>query len=251
MDFDVNDDLLKELDTLFQEEEPATSTGNDSDESTGNEGTVKQGTPEPQTEPEKDVTTTKIFSKRLKESTAAAVMKEREEIAKRMGYSSYDEMIKEQDKQNLANKGLDPEMAAPIIEEIVNKRIENDPRMQKVAQYEQSQAMEFAKNELSKITALTNGRITKFEQLPKDVLDDWRVSGDLKGSYLKLHGEELIFQAQSNASKGETTHLANPGTNNGGNLGNKRHLTAEERKAWKLFHPDMTEDELNKKLVEK
>lgn len=245
MQFDVNDFSLEELDALFQDdEEPVTSAGSD------DASADAKSTDENQTDVEKKVTESKAFAKRLKESTAAAVNKERENIAKQLGYESYEAMIKEREHKTLTDKGLDPNEVSPIIDELVRKRMDEDPRMKELEEYRAKQIKEFGKKELAEITKLTDGAITRFDQLPKTVIDEWRKTGSLKAAYLAIEGEKLLIKTKSDISKGTTTHMQTP-TSNVGTKTNTRLLTDEEKKVWKLFNPKMTDEELNKKLVNK
>ena len=103
---------------------------------------------------------------------------------------------------------------------------------------------------MAEITTLTGGEITKLSQLPKEVIDLWKKKGSLKSAYMELEGEKLISKIRGEQSKGSTSHLANPGGTSG-IPDNKRFLTAEEKQLWKLFRPSITEEELNKKMIDK
>lgn len=197
-----------------------------------------------------DVSQTKAFAKRLKESTDKVRVEEREAIAKSLGYNSYEELQKSNERKTYESHGLDPDEVAPIVDEMVEQRLASDPRMKELERFRAKQVEEFGKKELAEITKLTNGEITKFEQLPKEVVDLWKQKGSLKAAYLELKGEELILKARSEQSKGSTAHLANV-TGQGGNEVDKRPLTQEEKKMWKFFNPSMTDEELNKKMVDK
>lgn len=216
----------------------------------------KQPSPAAETEPSPqhpDVENTKAFSKRLKERTDKAIAEERESIATRLGYKSYDDMIKQQENRKLEDLGYDPEQLGPIVEELVQKRINSDPRMKELETFREKQVQEFAIKELTEVSKLTGINYTSLEQLPQDVIEDWRKTGSLKQSYIKLHGEELILKNKAAASRGVTSHLEPVGT--GGvapaTETHKRHLTAEEKKVWKFFNPQMTDEELDKKLVDR
>lgn len=247
MKFDVNDFTLEELDALFQDDEtPAPSTDdNDTSADAKPDENKTEGI-----DVDKKVTESKAFAKRLKESTIAAVNKERENIAKQLGYESYDAMIKEREKKALTESGLDPEQVSPIIEDLVKKRIDDDPRMKELEEYREKQIKEFGKKELAEITKLTDGAITRFDQLPKTVMDEWRRTGSLKSAYLSIEGEKLLMQTRSTISKGNTSHLQTPASNVGPKS-NTRTLTDEEKKVWRVFNPKISEEELNKKLVNK
>lgn len=242
--FGVEDLSLEELDKLFddngtQETPPAKDTANpEASPTDGTEGTVKK----------EDYT--KAFAKRLKESTDKAVLNEREAIAKSMGYTSYDEMIKSREKKLMEDKGLDPEQVSPVVEELVNQRLNNDPRMKELELLRRKQVEEFGKKELAEITQLTGGEITSLSQLPREVIDLWKQKGSLKSAYMEVEGEKLITKIRGEQSKGTTSHLN--GLQGGAGLPtNKRPLTSEEKQIWKLFNPKISDEELNKKTVEK
>ena len=77
-----------------------------------------------------------------------------------------------------------------------------------------------------------------------------------KQAYLELQGETLIREARAGAasaqSRGSTDHLLNP---TGGVPPvidtNKRPYTAREKEIYKLFNPDVTEEQLSKLTKEK
>ena len=149
----------------------------------------------------------------------------------------------------LEEKGLDPELVNPVVDEIVKKRLAEDPRMKELEELKQRQVTEFAKKELEDVNKLAGTNFASLEEVPKDVIEDWKKTGSLKKSYINLHGEELILKARSEASKGTTTHLNNPsGAAPEGKA--KRHLTDEEKRLWKFFNPNMTDEELNNKYKE-
>ena len=241
MEIGVDTLSQSELDELFSDEQSGTQQSPAAD---GNSSNPQQN--------KGDIEETKAFSKRLKERTDKAIAEERQAIATRLGFASYDDMMKQQENKLLEDKGLDPEQVSPIVEELVQKRLNEDPRMKELENYKQRQVQEFAQKELEELSKLTGVSYTSIDQLPKDVIDDWRKSGSLKKSYISLHGEELILKAKAAASRGTTQHLEPvgstpaPATDSG-----KRHLTDDEKRVWKFFNPQMTQEELDKKMIDK
>ena len=235
---------LKELDDLFgvesQQETPPAQ-----------EGTGQQQTPptDEQKENAKDITQTQAFAHRLKEEKEKARKEAREEIAAVLGYESYEALQKQRENKLLEDKGFDPEQVSPLVDELVKKRLEEDPRMQELAEFKKQQAQDFAKRELSEISKLTGVQYTSLDQLPQDVIESWKKTGNLKQSYIALHGEELILQARTANSRGTTEHLQNP-AGQAPTGASKRPLTEEEKSVWRFFNPNMTEEELNKKTVD-
>jgi hypothetical protein len=195
-----------------------------------------------------DVSTTKAFAKRLKESTDKARNEEREAIAKSLGYASYDEMQKNREAKLMAEKGLDPEQVNPVVDEIVRKRIDDDPRIKELENLKRKQIAEYAKKELADIRELTDGEITSLNQLSPEVIEVWKKTGSLKNAYMQVEGANLINKIKAGKSKGTTDHLQNP-SGSSGESKNTRALTAEEKQVWQLFNPSMTDEELNNKRI--
>ena len=238
-----NDFTIEELEELLngdipQATEPASTTPVTPSETQSVQPTVD------------NIEKTKVFAKRLNERTKQAIAKEREDIAKTLGYASYDDMVKKREQQVIADKGLDPEQVSPIVEELVNKRLAEDPRLKELELLKAQKVVEFSKRELAEITDLTNGEITDIKQLPKEVLELWKQKGSLKSAYIEVEGEKLIKKFKSEQSKGSTAHLNSLSSNNMSDS-NKRHLTDDEKKLWKYFNPSMTDEELEKKMIEK
>lgn len=235
---------MDELDDLFK-------TENQQETPPAEDTTGQQDTPPvaEQNDEKKDVTQTQAFAHRLKEEKEKARKEAREEIAAALGYESYEALQKQRENKLLEDKGFDPEQVSPLVDELVKKRLEEDPRMQELAEFKKQQAQEFAKRELSEISKLTGVQYTSLDQLPQDVIESWKKTGNLKQSYISLHGEELIMRARSANQRGTTEHLQNPagqaptGTS-------KRPLTEDEKKVWRFFNPSMSEEELNKKTVD-
>ena len=47
-----------------------------------------------------------------------------------MGFDSYAEMIKSREEQMLKDKDLDPDEVKPIVDELVEKRLKDDPEVE-------------------------------------------------------------------------------------------------------------------------
>lgn len=236
----ANDLTEKELEELFgKEDEQATPPAAEN---------APQETP-PESNPE-DVTKTQAFAHRLKEEKEKARKEARDEIAAALGYESYDALQKSKEKKLLEDKGLDPEQVSPIVDELVQKRLKEDPRMQELELLKQKQIEDFAVKQLDEVNKLAGTSYKSIDELPSDVIEDWRKSGNLKKSYISLHGEELIVKARSSASKGTTNHMQVPSGTSNPVMSNKRPLTEEEKSVWRLFNPGISEDELNKKTVD-
>ena len=183
MDFEFgeNDFTIEELEKLFSEDDEQTTPAAEETE-------VHDEQPVENVEKSKedDIARTKAFSKRLSEATA----KERDKVAREAGYDSYEDMKAKRQKNMLEEEGLDPERISPIVDKLVQQKLAEDPRMQELEKYREQQVKEYGKQQLKELSELTNGEISKFEQIPADVMEEWKKTGSLKSAYLKLKGEE-------------------------------------------------------------
>lgn len=239
LELGANDLNLQEIEALLADEgqsetPPTESDAAHNDTDNGNTG---NGT--------EDVSKTKAFAHRLKESTEKARREERETIAKSLGFESYDAMIKSRENKILEDKGLDPEQVAPVVEELVQKRLNEDPRMRELEELRKQQIAEFAKKEMAKITELTDGEITEMSQLSPETIEVWRKTGNLQQAFMQVEGVTLINKIKAGKTKGTTDHMQNPSGSTGSSA-NTRSLTEEEKRVWKLFNPQTTDEELNK-----
>lgn len=201
------------------------------------------------------VTETQAFAHRLKEATSKARNEERESIAKSLGYESYADMQTKREAELLRDKGLDPEDVSPVVEQLVQKRLAEDPRLREFDSFRQERVSAWAQKELAELKELTDGKISKFEDVPADVIESWKTKGSLTAAYMELHGVELLRETRANVasgqSRGSTGHLASPqGTpTQTGNM-NKRPFTDHEREVYKLFNPGVTDEQLSKMYKE-
>lgn len=241
--YGANEFTVEELEELFRDDEPAQetppATTNDGNPQTTNE-TADTGVSETSS-----VENTKAFAKRLRESTDKARREEREAIAKSLGYESYDDMQKKREQQLMNDNGLNPDDVRPVVEQIVNQRIANDPRMQELETLRANRVQEFGKRELAEITKLTGGEITSLAQLPREVIELWKQKGSLKSAYLELEGEKLVNKIRGEQSRGSASHLNTPTGTSSGSV-TERPLNAEEKRMYKFFNPNITDEQLNK-----
>ena len=245
--FGDTDWTAEEIAALFADDNQPDNPPEKNKETAASEGQTDKPSDEQKTE---NVDTTKAFAKRLKESTDKARSEERETIAKSLGYESYDAMINERKNKMLEEKGLDPAEVSPIVDKLVQEKLDNDPRMKELAELRKKQVVEFGKKELAELTTLTGGAITKFEDVPKDVIELWKTKGSLKAAYIELDGEEQILKARSEQSKGSSGHLNTPGGNSSESA-DTRPLSKVERDNYKFFNPGMTDEELDKIRIKK
>ena len=248
----ANEFSIKDIEDFLNGEGAATPAAND-DEGSPAAQPNESDAPVQGTTPVNE-TQTQAFAHRLKEATSKARNEERESIAKSLGYESYADMQAKREAEMLREKGLDPEDVSPVVEQLVEKRLAEDPRLKEFDTFKQERVSAWAAQQLAELKELTDGKISSFDDVPKDVLESWKTKGSLKAAYLELKGEELIRETRatvaSGQSRGSTSHLGSPqGMPAPGNT-NRRPFNQQERDIYKLFNPDVTDEELSKMYKE-
>src|SRR5690606_4243381 len=118
-----NEYSLEELEALFEEKEPVPLQDENESESENEEMPQKPVVDDTTLEPDKAVDEKKAAKKEMTKAVAERIKKvrleERNAIARRLGYDSYDSMLKAQEDKLIKDKGYDPDDLAPIVEEIV------------------------------------------------------------------------------------------------------------------------------------
>ena len=252
----ANEITIKDIEDFLNGEGAATPAAQEGNEgSPATQPNASEGTPAQNGTEQTPVTETQAFAHRLKEATNKARNEERESIAKSLGYESYADMQQKREAQLLEEKGLDPEDVSPVVEQIVQQRLAEDPRLKELDSYRQERVNAWAKKELAELSELTQGKVSKLEDVPKDVIELWKTKGSLKGAYLELHGETLIREMQTGIASGQnrstTSHMVSPqGAPAPADNSNKRPLTPKEREVYKLFNPDVTDEQLSKMYKE-
>lgn len=250
----ANEITIEDIENFLNDDGVATPATEDNDEgSPATQPNGADGTASAETTP--SVTETQAFAHRLKEATGKARNEERESIAKSLGYESYADMMQKREADLLERNGLDPADVSPVVEQIVQQRLADDPRLRELDGYRQERMNEWAKKELAELNTLTNGKVSKFDDVPKDVLELWKTKGSLKGAYLELHGEQLIREMQTGIAREQnrstTSHMASPqGTPTPPGNSTRRPFTAKEREVYKLFNPGVTDEQLSKMYKE-
>lgn len=252
----ANEFTMEDIENFLNGDWAATPAADDNESSPEVTPDVSTDTGNETPDEKPPVTETQAFAHRLKEATNKARNEERESIAKSLGYESYADMQAKREAEMLRNRGFDPEEVSPIVDEIVKQRLAEDPRMQELDGYKQERMNAWAKKELAELNELTDGKIVTMADVPADVLELWKTKGSLKKAYIELHGEELIRQTRtsvvSGQSRGSTSHMNSPqGTPPPAGGANKRPFTAEEKAVYKMFNPDVTDEQLNKMYKDK
>lgn len=191
---------------------------------------------------------TKAVTERINSVRKKTENETKENIAKELGYDSYQDMQKANEKKVLSEAGLDEAEVSKVVTDLVEKRLQADPRFKKIEELEKLEKTKFVTNQLKEINELTGNNYISIEQLPEETLKLWEKTGNLKQAYLATEGESLLLKNKAKVNNGSLSHLA---SSSGNGVSTKtRTLTEAEKKIWRLVFPDMSEDDLSKKNID-
>lgn len=167
-------------------------------------------------------------------------------VAKELGYASYEEMSKANEKRLLSEAGLDEPEIEAVVEKLLQKRLSDDPRLKKLEEYEEQEKLRFVSSQLGEVNKLFGTSYKSVEQLPEDTLSLWEKTGNLKQAYLATNGESFIQKTKSVVENGDTNHLREVDNKM---KGKTRSLTEAEKDIWRSIIPNITDEELSKKTI--
>lgn len=199
--------------------------------------------PEPDPKPEPDLT--KAMSERINAVRAKTEKETRDKIAKDLGYETYEEMKKAQQQKMLEDHGYNPDELEKVIEPLIKKRLEDDPRFQELESLKQRDKELYIEAQLKAINDGT-GQKLKISDLSKETLDLWAKGLELEQAYYATQGKKVVSAITNKLRDGSLEHLA-PASGVG--TIKTRKLTDQEKAMWKSLHPDMTDEELSKKTT--
>lgn len=234
MNFNIDDLFKDELDNDNQEDTDTIESDNNTDTNNASSEEI----------------TTEAVSKRINEVKRKTERETQDKIARELGYSSYKEMQDANKNKMLRDAGIDTDDAELMatIDKIIEKKLADDPRIKRVDDYETQQKQKFVNTQLEQINTFAGSNYTSVDQLPKETLELWEKTGNLKQAYLATHGEELLTKKKSQSNKGSLTHLADGVSSNTGKK--SRYLTDEEKEIYRsVLGNNITEAELAKKTV--
>ena len=185
---------------------------------------------------------TEKMTKRINEVKAKTEATVRDNIAKELGFDDYASMQKAKAEKTITEAGYNPEEIQKLVEPMLEARLASDPRLQKLAALEEKEKQAYINAELAKIEKLTGLKV-KETDLSKETLDVWGKGVDLAQAYIATNSNAII----SGNTKGSTDHLA---SGNGASKPKMRGLTQSEKALFKSISPNITDEELNKKMME-
>lgn len=229
-----NETLDLNIDDLFKDEEPEENINAQDETKETSDG----------------LDLTKTMSERINTVKRKTKTETQDEVAKELGYENYAALQKAKEEKLIKEAGYDSEDIKKLLNDLVEERYKNDPRLKRLEEYEERDKKAFVTNQLKAINTLAGTNYTDISELPKETLEIWEKTGDLKKAYLATEGEKLLSASrQTKQNIGSTSHLANPGS---AGLSRKVRLLTEDEKAIyrSVLGDAITEEELNKRTIE-
>lgn len=188
---------------------------------------------------------TKAYSERLKKDRAKITEDVRKEIAESFGFSTYDEFIESRQNEVIRAAGLEPEVAKPVLEKLVN----SNPAVLAAKRSQSEQSSEVLKQkERDDLFALNSKYGTQFTSLEE--IDDATRALYEKGVPLdKAYGVEHLSEVSAKSNKATSPskgHLQNVTGSSSTGSSNKPPLDAKQMAIFRKMLPNASDEEIKK-----
>ena len=170
-----------------------------------------------------------------------------EKVAKELGYASYSEMLKAKESRLIKEHGFDEEDVDKLLTPLLEARLAADPRFKKLEEIEEREKQTYIKEQLVAINKISGNKFKSVDDLPEATINLWAKGVELEEAYLATAGKELLNKTAAQVQKGSLSHMAPTGSNSGTK---KRGLTEYEKQLYRNIMPDITDEELNAKLID-
>lgn len=194
---------------------------------------------EPDNPPADPPSETKAFSERLK--------KEKEKMAKQLGYNSWDEALEAKTNDKIIDKGLDPDTIKPMLKELM----EADPDYRAAMEYKkEKEAVEqkiWADNELKKLNEKFGIHIKDINSLDDNVVKLWNSGLSLEKAYAAEHYEDIQKAAikRGNIRQTGKEHMIDP-VGQGPGTDTVKKPTAEQISVFRALNPGVSDEDIIK-----
>ena len=203
---------------------------------------VEESTP-PVEQPEQ-VDATKAFSKRLKEETIKIREEERANLAKTLGYETYDDMVKHQPDNKLLQDGYDPETIRPILNDLLKTTPEYQEAMQYKKEKEELEKELFASDSIKMLNSTFGTTFTSINDLDKDTIDLWNKGVPLDRAYAASNYKTLTKPTPQPKQQTGKEHMQP--VEKGATKSDVRVATEDDIRRFRIFNPSATVEEINK-----
>lgn len=188
---------------------------------------------------------TKAYSERLNKDRAKIAEDVRNEIAQSFGFATYDEFLRSRQDETIRAAGLDPVVAKPVLEKLVN----SDPVVLAAKRSQSEQSSELLKQkERDDLFALNSKYGTQFTSLEE--IDDATKALYEKGVPLdKAYGVEHLSEVSAKSHKVASPskgHLQNVTGSSSAGSSNKPPLDAKQMAIFRKMLPNVSDEEITK-----
>lgn len=190
---------------------------------------------------------TKNMTARINEVRAKTEQEVQDRVAKLAGFSDYASMVKAQEKQTIEKHGFREEDVNKLLNDLLEKRLADDPRLKRLSEYEEREKQSYIKSQLAEINKVAGTKFKAAEELPPETIALWSKGIDLDQAYLATAGKQLINRNIEAAKQGTLNHLYSTGSNSGAKV---RAMSAQELAFYKSINPYATDKELSEKTFE-
>lgn len=167
------------------------------------------------------------------------------EIANRLGVSSIDELSANKLEQDLLDKGLDPDIALPILKELVKKDPDYLAAIKYKEDYEKLAKDTARATDIAALNAKYGTKFEKYEDIPENVrqLADKGIS--LEKAYIAENADTIIEgrAAHSAALRSSVAHIVPP-TGAGPAGMSAPELDSEQIRIFKRLNPNATDEQI-------
>lgn len=234
---EIDEEIELSVDDLFKDPEESLTQDSTSTESDNSDNNSKSD----------DDGMTERVRNRINDVRRKTEQDTQEKIAKELGYNSYSEMLKAKESKLIREHGFDEEDVEKLLTPLLEARLAADPRFKKLEEIEQREKQNYITEQLKAINTISGNKFKSVDDLPEATINLWAKGVELEEAYIATAGKELLTKNAANAQKGSLAHMAQ-GSSNGGTK--KRGLTEYEKQMYRSIMPDITEAELNSKMID-
>lgn len=191
---------------------------------------------------------TKQYSERLKKDREKIRSEERENLAKQLGYDSYEKLRDAHVENSLLDKGLDPDTVKPLLKDLMKNDPEYLEAMRFKAEKEELEKNMWATDQIKKLNDKFGLSLQSVSDLDEDTVKLWNNGVNLEKAYAVNHYEEIEkskLRKRKEQDSGKN-HLKSVEGN--GAETDEIVVTDDIYRQFKAFNPDVTRDEVKKYL---
>lgn len=196
------------------------------------------------TSPVDEVNVTKIVSERIKGEKVKIQKETKHEMAKSLGYETWEDFQNSLTDTKLLDRGFDPESARPLLKEV----LQNDPDYIELKKYKEEREIleqaQWAETQLTNLNTKFGTSYKDVSELDEKTIELWQ-GGVLLENAFAAYNYEVIEKAATQRAKAVSDSKKHmQGIQSSGGDSAQRTITDEELDRFKRINPDKTEKEI-------